>query len=105
MNYVVVFVTVPSKKAGIKIANTIVKDKLAACVNVLGGLTSIYRWKDKIEKSPEALMIIKTEHVKFETLAKKIQSLHPYTVPEIIALPITKGNKKYLNWISSSLQR
>ncbi len=97
--YIVVFCTVPDEKTGLDIAEKLVKARLAACVNLNGGITSFYWWQDTIEKDSENLMIIKTRRELFPELEAKITSLHPYQVPEIVALPILQGHAPYLDWI------
>ena len=100
--YYVVFITTPTEK-GEEIANFIVENKLGACVNVVKEVSSVYWWKGNIEKDKESLLVIKTSAEKFNELVKKVKEVHPYTVPEIIALPIVAGNIDYLNWIDESL--
>lgn len=102
--YLVVFVTVGNKDEAEKITKTIVEGKLAACVNIVPDIKSYYWWKGKTEWSDELLLIIKTKYSKVDALIKKIKSIHSYTVAEIISLPIIKGNKPYLDWISESLK-
>lgn len=97
--YGIALVTVGSQKEALKIAQTLVKEKLAACVNVVFPIRSYYTWKGKVHKDKESLLIIKTKSLLFERLKKKILSLHSYEVPEIIFLPIQKGSKSYLDWI------
>ncbi len=99
---VVVLVTVPSASVARRIARETVKEKLAACCNILPGITSFYTWKGKMEKADEALLIIKTRRECVGPLASVIRRLHPYTVPEIIALPIVIGGGDYLAWINES---
>ena len=96
---VVVLVTAPSAKAAKRIGRAVVREKLAACCTVLPGVTSFFTWRGKMEKADEALLIIKTRRDRVGTLADKIRRLHPYTVPEIIVLPIMAGSADYLNWI------
>lgn len=102
---IVIFVTCPNTKVATIIADSLVKEKLAACVNIVSGLTSIYEWKGKIEKAKEVLLVIKTQKKLFVKLEESIKKLHPYDVPEIIALPITAGNKPYLNWIQTTVKK
>ncbi len=102
--YVVVFVTVSSAREGKKIAEALVKEKLAACVSVLGGIASHYRWEGKVESSREEMLMIKTQRSKFPVLAKRVRALHSYAVPEIIAVPIVSGERDYLRWIDDSLK-
>jgi len=99
----VVFCTVPKGDTGEKIAKSLVEKRLAACVNIIDKIRSIYLWQGKIEDDTESLLIIKTDSKKFEELKKAIKEIHPYTVPEIIALPIVEGIDLYLNWIDEVL--
>jgi periplasmic divalent cation tolerance protein len=98
-DYIVIFVTAGSDKEGEKIAQALLKEKLAACVNIVPGLKSVFRWKGKISTQEEVLLMIKTKDVLFEKLKKKIIELHSYQVPEIIALGILAGYEKYLDWL------
>ena len=81
------------------------EERLAACANMVSPLRSIYRWEGKIWDEKEWLLIIKTQQSKFEDLAKRVKALHSYSVPEIIALPITEGSPAYLNWIEENTKR
>jgi periplasmic divalent cation tolerance protein len=106
MKYIVVFITVPSFDTGRKIAKTVVEEKLGACVNITKSeVNSIYYWQGNIEDDTEHLLIIKTREDKFKNLVEKVKELHPYTVPEIIAMPIVLGSEDYLNWIDETLDR
>lgn len=100
MDYMIVFVTVPNEEEAVKIAKTIVEERLAGCVNIIKTIRSIYSWKGKIEDEPEVLMIIKTKSELFEELSERIKSIHSYTVPEIIGIKIKKGFEDYLKWLS-----
>lgn len=100
--YLVVLCTVPVGK-GEDLSNMIVENKLAACVNVIKGIKSVYWWKGNIERDEEELMIIKTKMERFEELLGFIKENHPYSVPEIIALPIIYGNEDYLRWMDESI--
>ncbi len=99
MDKSVVWVTVPDHETALSIAHAVVDDKLAACANILPGVTSIYTWQGKKEKSQEELLMIKTRSTLVEAIIAKIKSIHPYEVPEIIAMPIAQGNAAYLQWI------
>jgi periplasmic divalent cation tolerance protein len=99
---IVVLVTCPSPEVGQKIAESVVEDRLAACVNVVPGLMSIYRWKGKICRDPESLLIIKTRRTKFPALCRQVRRLHPYSVPEVIGLPVAAGSAAYISWIQES---
>jgi len=99
MEYCVILVTAPSEGIAAEIAKTIVEERLAACANIVGGVRSLYRWQGKVEDEAEVLMVIKTRRTLFEQLAGRVKSLHPYSVPEVIALPIIEGLADYTNWI------
>ncbi len=101
---IVVFVTCGSEEEALKIANALVEDHLAACVNLVAPIRSIYRWEGKIWDEKEWLLIVKTQKHRFETLEKKVKSLHSYSVPEIISVPITEGSSAYLNWIGENIR-
>ncbi|NPA14444.1 MAG: divalent-cation tolerance protein CutA [Aquificae bacterium] len=100
--YIVVFITTPAGK-GEEIAQKLVEEKLAACVNVVDKVSSLYWWQGKIEKDKENLLVVKTKADLFKKLVKRVKEIHPYTVPEIIALPIVDGNEDYLSWIDESV--
>jgi len=100
--YVAVFITAPNGKEAKRIAENLVDRKLAACVNIVPRIESIYRWKGKIERSGELLLIAKTRSALTRKLIAEVKNAHSYTVPEIICLPIVKGNREYLDWISES---
>jgi periplasmic divalent cation tolerance protein len=99
---IIVFVTCGSEEEALKIANVLVEERLAACVNLVSPIRSIYRWEGKIWDEKERLLIIKTQKQKFVEVEKKVKSLHSYSVPEIISLPITEGSLAYLNWIKEN---
>ncbi len=101
----VVFVTVPNKETAEKIAKSLIEARLAACVNIVDGLKSVYWWQGKIEEDNELLLIIKTRIEVFEELVLKIRELHPYSVPEIIGLPIIAGSKDYIDWLRNEVRR
>jgi periplasmic divalent cation tolerance protein len=96
---IVIFVTAPSVRVAKTIGLKLVEERLAACVNVIAGIDSIYRWEGKIVRDRESLMVIKSVSGRFSKLKSRILRLHPYTVPEIIALPIVKGSPDYLKWV------
>jgi len=85
-----------------RIAATVVGERLAACVNIVPGLTSIYRWEGQVQRDAELLLLIKTRQAIYPLLESRIRALHPYQVPEIIALPIQAGSAAYLNWIAAN---
>jgi periplasmic divalent cation tolerance protein len=86
-----------------KIARRLVEKELAACVNVNPGVNSFFRWQGRVENCREHMLVIKTKKSFFPRLVKEIRSCHSYSVPEIIALPIVAGEKKYLAWINESV--
>jgi periplasmic divalent cation tolerance protein len=96
---IVVFVTCGSEEEGLEIARTLVEERLAACVNLLSPIRSIYRWEEKTCDEKEWLLIIKTKKERFQDLEEKVKSLHSYSVPEIIGLPIVEGSSSYLHWL------
>ncbi len=100
--YVVVLITTPKDK-GQELADFIVKNKLGACVNVVPSVNSTYWWKGNIEKDEESLLVVKTTTTRLSLLIEQVKEVHPYTVPEIIALPIVGGNEDYLHWIGESI--
>ena len=99
---VVVFVTCPNRRAAERIGRTLVEEHLAACANILQGLTSIYRWEGKVCRDPEVLVLLKTRRSCFPALARRLRELHPYSVPEIVALPVALGSPAYLAWVAAS---
>ena len=97
--FVVLFVTCGSEEEALKVAHALVEERLAACANLVSPIRSIYRWGGKVWDEKEWLLIIKTQRSRFEKLEKRVRSLHSYTTPEIIALPIVEGSSPYLRWI------
>ena len=97
----IVFVTVPSREAGEQIAEAVVGEQLAACVNVIGPIRSIYRWQGELCRDDEHLLLIKTTRTRYAALEARVTALHSYDVPEVIALPIEMGSGAYLEWIRS----
>jgi periplasmic divalent cation tolerance protein len=100
MKYIVVFITTSSQAEAERIADSLIGSKLAACVNIIPKIKSIYTWKGKKETSKESLMIIKTRQNLFKKLKEAVKKLHSYEVCEIISLPIEEGNEDYLKWIN-----
>ena len=97
----VVLVTTPSPERAAEIARALVEERLAACGNVVPGLRSIYRWEGEVHDDAEALLVLKTTRGRLEALRERVLALHPYEVPEVIALPIEAGNARYLEWIAA----
>ncbi len=96
---IIVFCTCSTEEEAKTIAQALVEERLAACVNIAGHVTSIYRWDGKIESAAEWLLIIKTISGQFSRLAERVKALHSYDVPEIVALPVVAGAEAYLQWI------
>ena len=101
--YQIVLTTLPNRSQARKLSQRILKARLAACTNLLGPAESFFWWKGKIDRAKEFLLLIKTRASHFDRLRRFIEKNHPYSVPEIAALPIEKGNASYLNWIKSEL--
>jgi len=100
-----VFTTTSKKTEARKIAKALVKRRLAACVQVLGPITSTYRWQGKIESSDEWLCLIKSTTELYPQLERAIRELHPYEVPEILAVPVVAGYQGYLDWLAAELKK
>ena len=98
----VLFVTAPDAKLAETIAGGLVERKLAACVNIIPGVTSIYRWEEKIHRDPEVLLAIKTRAGALKEVTQFIKEKHPAKVPEIISLPIAEGSPSYLEWLGAN---
>ncbi|XP_078441504.1 nitrogen regulatory PII-like, alpha/beta, partial [Wolffia australiana] len=100
--YIVVYVTVPNKDAGKKLSESIIQEKLAACVNRVPGVESLYWWDGKVQTDSEELLIIKTRESLLKDLEQHVKANHEYENPEVIALPIIGGSAEYLGWIKNS---
>lgn len=101
MDAIVVYITVPDESEAVTISKALVDEKLAACVNIVKGIRSIYSWRGKIEDEPEILLILKSRRHLFKKLQSRVKELHSYSVPEIIALPIIEGSEDYMKWLES----
>ena len=99
----VVLVTCPRRPQAERLARLIVRERLAACVNVVPGVRSYFRWQGRIDRADEILLVIKTTFSRFPRLAATIRSHHPYDVPELIALPVSAGHPPYLAWVRDSV--
>ena len=102
MTALIVYCTVPDADAAGRIAEALVAEGLAACVSRLPGLSSTYRWQDRIETSNEILLLIKTVRTRFEALRQRLLALHPYELPEVIAVDVALGHAPYLDWIAAA---
>jgi periplasmic divalent cation tolerance protein len=103
--FVVVLVTAASAEDAARIGRALVEERLAACANVVGPITSIYRWQGAVEEASEHLMLVKARATDFDRIAARVRELHAYDVPEIIALPIRGGSPAYLAWLAESTGR
>ena len=99
-DYIVIYITTGSVNEAKKIGRVLVEEKLAACSNIISPIRSIYRWQGKICDDKEALMVLKTRKKHFEQIVKRVETLHSYDVPEIIAIPIIEGSSKYMSWLN-----
>lgn len=100
---VVCLVTAPDKATAVTLAEKLVQDRLAACVNLLPGVLSVYRWQDKIESEEETLMVLKTTEAGAGALREAVVKLHPYETPEFLVLPVVDGAADYLAWVGESV--
>jgi periplasmic divalent cation tolerance protein len=101
---VVALSTVATAEDAERIARSLVEKGVAACVNVVPGVVSFYRWKGKLERDAEMLLVIKTTGERFEALKAALLAEHPYEVPELIALPVAAGHERYLEWLADSVR-
>lgn len=103
-NELIAFVTAPNKDEAARIAEAIVGERLAACVNIVGAIESIYRWEGKVARESETLLIIKTTDERYRELERRVKALHSYATPEVIAYRIERGSEDYLGWLRQSVQ-
>ena len=101
-SFVIVLSTFPADQDPTLLATTLVEERLAACVNVLPPMRSIYRWEGKVEQATEHQLVIKTTAARMEAVKSRLASLHPYDTPEVLVVPVSDGATDYLNWIVSS---
>jgi periplasmic divalent cation tolerance protein len=101
----IVVVTTASKQEAEKIAQHLLDEKLIACANIIGPVSSLFHWSGKTERAEEHLMLMKSRKELFKKLSETIKTLHSYEVPEILALPIIEGSKTYLDWLDSCLSQ
>jgi periplasmic divalent cation tolerance protein len=101
--YIIVLVTTSSKHEAEEIAQHLLGDKLIACGNIVGPVTSFFRWSGKVERAEEFLVLMKTRKDLFQRLSDVVKTLHSYEVPEILAVPVVEGSKDYLDWLGSCL--
>lgn len=101
--HLLIYITCGNEENARQIATALVEEQLAACVNILPNIQSVYRWQGKVQTDSEYLLIIKTRQEAFATLQERVRHLHQYELPEIIAVPIVAGSQPYLNWITESV--
>jgi periplasmic divalent cation tolerance protein len=101
-DYVIALTTLPADADAAQLARTLVSERLAACVNLLAAMESVYRWEGKIEAETERQIVIKTSRDRVSDLWDRVRELHPYEVPEFVIIPIVDGNEAYLRWIGDS---
>jgi periplasmic divalent cation tolerance protein len=100
--YVIALTTLPAEADADTFAKSLVEERLAACVNILAEMLSIYRWEGKVERAAERQVIIKTTGARLADLQARIRQLHPYDVPEFIVVPLGGGSEEYLKWVGES---
>jgi len=105
MSYIIVLVTTGTREEAKKITRSLLDQKLIACANILGPVSSLFWWKERINQENEFLVLMKTRSSLFKNLATTIKQMHSYEVPEIIGVPITKGEQSYLEWLNDSLRK
>ena len=103
--FVIVLTTLPVEGDAEKFASQLVEERLAACVNVLPPMRSVYRWKNAVERADERQLVIKTSSVRVRELEKRLKALHPYDVPEFVVIPIVEGSHEYLSWLSENTKK
>jgi periplasmic divalent cation tolerance protein len=97
---IIVLTNMPDRDAALKLARELVAKRLVACVNVLAACTSVYRWKGEVEEAREVPVLIKTRAGRYDEVEAAIRRLHPYELPEIVAVPVTRGFEEYLEWVN-----
>ena len=95
-----VYTNLPDRAAAMRLAQALVERRLAACVNVLAGCTSVYRWKGAVEQADEVPVLLKTRAARYPEVEAAIRELHPYELPEVVAVPIVRGLPEYLEWVA-----
>lgn len=96
------FVTCPSREVAEALAQELVESEAVACVNILGGVTSVYRWQGEVCKDQEYLLVVKTDRTRTSRVTQKLAQIHPYEEPELIFLPIESGSQSYLAWMTAT---
>ena len=96
----VVLITAPDRETATRLARALVDERLAACVNLVPGIRSIYRWEGRVEEDDEVLLLVKTSRLRLDSLERRVRALHPYDVPELVFLSISGGSDPYLAWLA-----
>jgi periplasmic divalent cation tolerance protein len=100
----VIYSTAPDVDTAARIARSLVDERLAACGNILPGVRSIYRWQGIVEDEPEVVLILKTRADRVDALTRRLAELHPYDVPDVVALPVDAGHGPYLDWVRENVR-
>ncbi|MDP3142372.1 MAG: divalent-cation tolerance protein CutA [Candidatus Omnitrophota bacterium] len=104
MKNMIVLITAANKKEAEKIAGGLIAKRLAACVNIVDKINSLFWWQGKVDRAKEVLLVVKTKQSAFKKIIREVKKLHSYDLPEIIAIPIIAGEKKYLRWLNESIR-
>jgi len=102
--FIIVLVTVSNKQEAEKIAQELLEEKLIACANIVGPVSSHFHWEGKVEQAEEFLVLLKSRADLFEKLFERVKALHSYAVPEVLAVPVVAGSNRYLDWLAKSLE-
>ncbi len=102
--HIVVLITASGKKEAKAIAASLINSKLAACVNIVEKVDSVFFWQGRVDKAKESLLVVKSRRDRFSRIVKLVRSMHSYEVPEIIALPVIAGEQRYLRWLDDSVK-
>lgn len=103
-HYIVVITTASTKIEATKIVRCLLEERLIACANIIGPISSLFWWKDKIDEATEFLVLMKSSRKLFDKLSARVKAIHSYEVPEILALPVLKGLPSYLSWLDANLE-
>lgn len=99
MDLVIAYITAGSKEEALRLARALVAERLAACANILDGVTSVYHWQGAVEEASEAVLIVKTRRDRFDALVKRVRALHSYDTPCVVEIALGRGNPDYLDWL------
>jgi periplasmic divalent cation tolerance protein len=104
-NELLVLVTAPSEDEARRIANALVEERLAACVNIVASIESVYRWEGRVTTDRETLLIVKTTAASYDQVEQRVKELHTYSTPEVVAIKIERGSAEYLSWLQSAVNQ